>query len=159
MPKQRLLSFLLIVIISYTRNVYYQIYISMTIISLSSIATVPFILLNVNLPFPRNLFGSLSRSSKASCTPVDAPDGTAARNCPTIKKYNVFCKINSHKPRGPLNFELIIKWIGRSIATLHWLHCAWLPSLWTGMRLWVILLWYKPCYFSNANYFPWYHAN
>ena len=58
----------------------------MTIISLSSIATVPFILLNVNLPFPRNLFGSLSRSSKASCTPVDAPDGTAARNCPTIKK-------------------------------------------------------------------------
>ena len=36
MPKQRLLSFLLIVIISYTRNVYYQIYISMTIISLSS---------------------------------------------------------------------------------------------------------------------------
>ena len=31
--------------------------------------------------------------------------------------------------------------------------CAWLPSLWTGMRLKVTLLWYKPCCFSNANYF------
>ena len=31
--------------------------------------------------------------------------------------------------------------------------CAWLSSLWTGVRLGVTLLWYKPCCFSNANYF------
>ena len=31
--------------------------------------------------------------------------------------------------------------------------CAWLSSLWTGVRLRVTLLWYKPCCFSNANYF------
>ena len=28
-----------------------------------------------------------------------------------------------------------------------------MPSLWTGMRLRVTLLWYKPCFFSNVNYF------
>ena len=37
----------------------------------------------------------------------------------------------------------------QSILQLH----AWLPSLWTGVRLWVTLLWYKPCYFSNVNDF------
>ena len=37
----------------------------------------------------------------------------------------------------------------KSILQLH----AWLPSLWTGVRLRVTLLWYKPCYFSNTNYF------
>ena len=31
--------------------------------------------------------------------------------------------------------------------------CAWLLSLWKGMRLRVTLLWYKPCSFSDANYF------
>ena len=31
--------------------------------------------------------------------------------------------------------------------------CAWLPSLWTGVRLRVTLLWYKHCCFSNTNYF------
>ena len=28
-----------------------------------------------------------------------------------------------------------------------------MPSLWTGMRLRVTLLWYKPCFFSNVDYF------
>ena len=31
--------------------------------------------------------------------------------------------------------------------------CTWLPSLWTGVRLRMTLLWYKRCCFSNANYF------
>ena len=30
---------------------------------------------------------------------------------------------------------------------------AWLPSLGTGVRLRLTLLWYKPCCFLNANYF------
>ena len=39
-----------------------------------------------NTPFPRNLLGSLSRSSNASQIPVLAPDGTAARKVPEDKK-------------------------------------------------------------------------
>ena len=35
---------------------------------------------------------------------------------------------------------------------LHFLFGC-LPSLWTGVRLRVILLWHKPCCFSNVNYF------
>ena len=32
--------------------------------------------------------------------------------------------------------------------------CAWLPSLLTGVRLKItLLLWYKPCCFSNVNWF------
>ena len=31
--------------------------------------------------------------------------------------------------------------------------CAWLPSLWIGVKLRLTLLWYKHCCFSNVNYF------
>eukprot|EP00701_Giardia_intestinalis_P005513 XP_001709337.1 Hypothetical protein GL50803_20276 [Giardia lamblia ATCC 50803] len=34
-------------------------------------------------PLPRKALGSLSRSSRASCIPVDAPEGHAARNTPS----------------------------------------------------------------------------
>lgn len=44
-----------------------------------------------NTPFPRNLLGSLSRSSNASQIPVLAPDGTAARKVPEdMKLFGIY---------------------------------------------------------------------
>ena len=56
-------------------------------------------------------------------------------------------KRNGHNSRK-------IKWFPTklfhsSVLQLH----AWLPSLWTEVRLWLTLLWHKPYCFPKINYF------
>ena len=54
-------------------------------------------LIAVSTPFPRNLLGSLSLSSRASYIPVLAPDGTAALKTPGKQWKKVLVRITRMK--------------------------------------------------------------
>ena len=65
------------------------------------------------------------------------------------KREKLFCQIHPF-PQPPFHFFHNPLTPKISLSSLQL--CAWLPSLWKGMRLRVTLFWYKPCSFSNANY-------
>ena len=66
-----------------------------------------------------------------------------------LRKFDFLCVHNCIRNCQIFFFHEVYYFIQYSILQLR----AWLPSLWTGVRLRVTLLWYKPCCFSNVNYF------
>src|SRR2546430_12079547 len=68
-------------------------------------------------PFPRYLFLSPSRSSNASCSPVDAPEGTIAR--PRIPVSSTQSTSTVGFPRESKTSLALIFWIRISIHQYH----------------------------------------